>query len=116
MNAHAFYGSNTVRTEKDTEYDVFARVTRMLRQAARDGDTVASIQAVHKNTELWNILASDLSHSDNALPDEVKAGLISLALFSVRHGHSVMNGTATVDALIDVNMSVMKGLRGEVAA
>ncbi|MDO5631694.1 MAG: flagellar biosynthesis regulator FlaF [Paracoccus sp. (in: a-proteobacteria)] len=116
MNAHAPYGSHTVRTAKDSEYDVFARVTRMLRQSANDGGTADSIRAVQKNNELWTILAADLAHPHNGLPDEVKAGLISLAMFSVRHGHAVMNGTATADALIEVNLSVMKGLRGEVAA
>lgn len=57
------------------------------------------------------MLASDLAHPDNALPDDVKAGLLSLAFFSLRHGQKVMAGKATMKVLIDINMSVMRGLR-----
>ena len=88
----------------------------MLRQSARQADNNETIQAVHKNTELWSVLAFDLAQSGNGLPDEVKAGLISLAGFAVRHGQAVMSGNATTDPLIDINLSVMRGLRGEVAA
>ena len=85
----------------------------MLRQSARQADNNETIQAVHKNTELWSALAFDLVEPGNALPDHVKAGLISLAGFAVRHGQAVMAGSATTDPLIDINLSVMRGLRGE---
>ena len=110
------YGAQAVRTARDTEYDIFSRVTRMLRQSAASPNTAANIEAVHKNNQLWTLLAGDLAAPGNALPDEVKAGLLSLAAFAVRHGAAVLAGAATVDALIDINLSVMKGLRGEVAA
>lgn len=109
------YGSNALRSARDTEYDVFSRVTRLLREASRDGRGRDTIFAVYKNNELWTILATDLSDPANALPREVKAGLISLAIFSLRHGKTVLAGDATIDALIEVNIAVMKGLRGEAA-
>lgn len=112
------YGANTnmIRPARDVEYDIFSRVTRMLRQADRRGRSPATIGAVHKNNELWTILAADLADPANALPDEVKAGLLSLAGFSIRHGHQVIAGNADTDALIEINLSVMKGLRTEAAA
>ncbi|MFV0384687.1 flagellar biosynthesis regulator FlaF [Paracoccus sp. (in: a-proteobacteria)] len=109
------YGARALRSDRDTEYDVFSRVTRMMRQAGPMGGA-DEILAVHKNTELWTILAADLAETGNALPDEVKAGLLSLANFSIRHGRAVMSGKATIQPLIDINLSVMKGLRGEVGA
>lgn len=116
MHAPAGYGSNALRTDKDNEYAVFARVTHLLRQAQGAGKAPDAIRAVHKNSELWTLLAADLAHPGNALPDQVKSGLLSLAIFSIRHGRAVMQGEATVDALIDVNISMMKGLRTEAAA
>lgn len=107
------YGANAVRTARDAEYDVISRVTRLLRQSDRSGRSAGTIMAVHKNNQLWTILASDLADPDNMLPDETRAGLLSLAGFSLRHGHAVLAGDATTDALIDINMSIMKGLRGE---
>lgn len=119
MNALAFnhqqgYGNNVLRSARDTEYAVFSRVTRMLRQASASGDIRARIEAVDKNNQLWTILANDLASEGNALPGELRANLLSLASFSLRHGHAVLARGAAVDALVDVNMSIMKGLRGEV--
>ncbi len=106
-------GANVIRPARDVEYDVFSRVTRMLRQAEKRGRTPATINAVHKNDELWTILAADLADPANGLPDEVKAGLLSLAGFSIRQGQEVLAGNADTDVLVEINMSVMKGLRAE---
>lgn len=110
------YNNGALRSARDIEYDAFSRVTRMLRQAGRRCTTPQAVQAVHLNTELWTLLAADLAEPGNALPDETRAGLISLAGFCIRHGHKAMTGEASTDVLIDINMSVMKGLRGEVPA
>lgn len=109
------YGNPALRGARDTEYDIFSRVTRMLRQAPGECKAVATIDAVSKNNELWSLLAADLSHPDNALPDDVKAGLLSLAGYAIRHGNAVLAGGGTTDVLIDINLSVMRGLRGEAA-
>ncbi len=110
------YGSSVVRTARDAEYDVFSRVTRMLRQADTTGDGLDLIAAVDKNNQLWTILASDLAGPGNALPDQVRAGLLSLAGFALRHGHSALSGRAGVAPLIDINMAMMRGLRQEAPA
>lgn len=108
------YGSPALRGARDMEYDIFSRVTRMLRQAPRECIAQETIAAVSKNNELWTILATDLADQNNAIEDQVKAGLLSLAFFSLRHGQLVLAGKANTDSLIEINMSVMKGLRGGV--
>ncbi|MDN5568044.1 MAG: flagellar biosynthesis regulator FlaF [Paracoccus sp. (in: a-proteobacteria)] len=110
------YKTSGLRTARDAEYDVFSRVTRMMRQAGPKADNRDTIMAVHKNTELWSLLAIDLADPGNALPDATKAGLLSLASFAIRHGQSVMAGDMATDSLIDINMTIMRGLRGEVGA
>ena len=109
------YGS-ILRTPRDAEYEVFSRVTRMLRQAAEESHGFYLIAAVHKNNQLWTILATDLASPGNGLPDEVRARLLSLAGFSLRHGHLAMAGKAKVDPLIDINLAMMRGLRQEATA
>lgn len=111
--AEGAYGSRELRSARDAEYDAFSRVTRLLREADRAGRDRDSIFAVYKNNELWTVLASDLSDPANSLPQEVKAGLLSLALFSLRHGRAVLAGGESLAPLIDINIAVMKGLRGE---
>lgn len=108
------YGAQVTRTFRDTEYDAFARVTRLLRKAIANDDRLQIIEAVDHNNRLWTILASDLVSAGNRLPDDAKAGLLSLADFSLRHGRAVMFHKHSPDVLIDINLSVMKGLRGEV--
>ena len=106
------FGYRQVGTARDIEYDAFSRVTRSLQRAQRGEGSL--VQAASSNCELWSTLATDLADDENALPAELRASLLSLAIFSIRHGQSVMSGQRTADALIQVNMSIMKGLRGEV--
>lgn len=79
LTDYGHYGSAGLRTERDSEYDAFSYVTRLLRDAKSSRLGPATVQAIHKNSELWSILATDLAQPDNTLPDETKAGLISLA-------------------------------------
>ena len=110
------YGSSVVRTARDAEYDAFSRVTRMLRQAAEAGHGPGWIDAVDKNNQLWTLLASDLADPGNKLPDQLRAGLLSLAGFALRHGHRALSGKVGIEPLIDINMAMMRGLRQEAAA
>lgn len=107
-------GFQQSRDARDIEYDAFSRVTRNLMKARTDESSL--VRAASDNVELWTVLAADLADEGNALPESLRASLISLAIFSIRHGHQVMNGKAGPDPLIEVNKSIMKGLRGEVAA
>ena len=110
------YGSSILRTPRDAEYEVFSRVTRMLRQADETGHGPDQIAAVDKNNQLWTILASDLADPGNKLPDQVRAGLLSLAGFALRHGHQALAGKVGIAPLIDINMAMMRGLRQEASA
>ncbi len=114
--SNAGYGSSVVRTARDAEYDVFSRVTRMLRQAEAVGHGPDWIAAVDKNNQLWTILASDLADPGNKLPDPVRAGLLSLAGFALRHGHLALSGKVGITPLIDINLAMMRGLRQEAPA
>lgn len=101
--------SEHIRTERDIEYDAFSRVSRALQNARPDSSDLTS--AIHLNTELWTVLASDLASPDNELPDQLKARLLSLAIFSIRHGYRALAGDASVGVLIEINRSIMAGLR-----
>lgn len=99
----------TVRTERSVEYEAFARVTSRLR-GARDADFPELAAAVHDNTRLWIVLAADVATPGNALPEVLRAQLFSLGEFAQSHGRQVLKGGANVDALIDINTAVMRGL------
>lgn len=98
---------------RSIEYQLFAKVTRDL----ADLDDHASdriskrADAAYKNMRLWTALAADLAHQDNALPAEVKSKLFYLYEFTRQHTSKVLAGTAETAVLVDINKSVMRGLR-----
>lgn len=118
MNAYASpYAAAPVhrlRDNREIEYDAFSKATAALK-AAQGGDDLGAItHALHLNTTLWNTLLADLSTKENRMPSELRANLISLALFSTRHAFLVTSRKAEIGPLIDINLAMMRGLRGEV--
>ena len=102
-----------IRTHQSTEYDVFAQITGRMKSAMARGkagypDLVA---ALHDNRRLWILLASDVADADNALPQQLRAQLFYLAEFSLQHTGKVLDGSASAEALVDINTTVMRGLR-----
>ena len=117
---HSAYASAAapIRTERDSEYAVFARVTHALK-SLDESDKRAFTQlaeAVTDNQRLWSTLSEDLMHDGNKLPDALRAQLIGLAEFVRKHSLQVLAGKASIMPLIDINTSIMRGLRGNVEA
>jgi len=102
-----------IRTDRSTEYDVFARITHDIKMATAQGkpDYAALVKALYDNRKLWTILATDVADNTNALPKQLRAQIFYLAKFTEAHSRKVLDGTATADALIDINTSIMRGLR-----
>lgn len=64
------------------------------------------------NERIWMTMRNDLAETGNALSPELKAGLISLALWVETHTQSVLKGEKTVKPLLDINRSIVRGLEG----
>lgn len=114
QNAYA-NPANQIRSTRSIEYDAVVRITRQLRDASLKGrEGFAELaQALHKNRQLWILFASDLVSDGNALPKALQAQLLYLAEFTQVHSAKVLTGEANVRPLLEVNMSVLRGLRGE---
>lgn len=115
--ARAAYGrpETPVRSARKIEYDLFARVTRNLRDAAerKDTDFPAMAAAIYENTRMWRTLALDLANDANGLPPQLRAQLFNLFQFSAEHGRKVLAKQDDVGVLIEINTAVMRGLRAE---
>ena len=112
--ARTAYGTpgTPVRSGRSTEYDLFARVTRRLREsqgASRTG-IKPLVQALHDNQSLWTTLAVDIADDGNGLPRELRARLFYLAEFTRVHTGRVLAGDASAGVLVDINTAVMRGL------
>jgi flagellar biosynthesis activator protein FlaF len=120
MKNYAAYqqSQNTTEHPRDIEYRLLGQVTAALLAAKeKTGNQVALVDAVLWNRNVWSAFRVDLLDPGNQLPKEIKAQLISISLFIERETTEVMNGTADLEALIDINKQIMDGLRpkGEAA-
>lgn len=102
------------RSYKSIEYDILAQITRRLKAAADKGPAgfSALALALHDNKRLWNVFAQDVADPDNKLPDALRARLFYLAEFTHQHTTAVLRRRAQVAPLIDINMAILRGLRG----
>lgn len=119
MSVQAYKQAST-RAEhpRDSEYRLFGEVTRALIAASQSApqDLSVRIDALDWNRRLWSTLAADCAQPENALPEAVRAQIISLSLWVGRHASAVMRGEEDFEALIDVNRSMMQGLAARSAA
>lgn len=118
QNAHAAraYSQNTrtAGTPRSVEYQAFQRVTALLKNADREETPpVERVAAIMKNNQLWSVLAADLLSEGNTLQSDLRANLLSLAEFSRKTGLKAMSGRAEIAALVEVNLMIMRGLRGD---
>jgi flagellar protein FlaF len=95
---------------RTVEHRALTRVTGMLLNGAEKGG-VALAEACHMNRMLWTIFQTDLAQPGNGLPDELKAQLISLAIWVQRYTSKVLFENASIDPLVSVNRSIMDGLK-----
>lgn len=105
----------TLRPMRSIEYEALARATQKLAAAwpNRKADFPALAVALSENLGLWSTLAADVAAPGNALPAKLRAQLFYLYEFSDQHSRKVLDGSAGVDVLIDINTAVMRGLRGQ---
>lgn len=103
------------RSFRSVEYDLLARATHRLKSAwlRRTEDFPALAAALDANQQLWSALAVDVADDGNGLPAALRARLFYLAEFTRKHSRNVLDGTAGVEALADINTAVMRGLRGD---
>jgi len=122
MNSYqARHGYKTVQREmnsdKAIELKVFISVTSALSRVDNEaiGGATQLAEALIDNAKLWNILFIDLVNPDNLLPMDLKSNLISLAEFTQAHTLKVLSGAADHQVLIDMNQSMIAGLRQSAA-
>lgn len=112
----AAYTQTIKETEspRQIERRVVAQVTVALERHAGDAPATPELRdALARNQRLWGAFRADLITESNALPAELRAGLISLSFWVDRHTTQVLEGAATAGPLVDVNRRILAGLRGQ---
>jgi flagellar protein FlaF len=100
-----------VESPRATEHRLMGQVTGEMISAAAAGKTGAAlVGCLHHNREVWSAFSNACATQGNELPPALRGQIISIALWVDRHTSAVIGGRETIDALIDVNRSVMEGL------
>ena len=96
---------------RDIEHRLMGQITGEM-ISARDArkERAELAEPLHRNREMWNLFSADCAAPGNELPDQLRASIISLALWIDRFSSEVIAGRESVDDLIEVNRSVMEGL------
>jgi len=107
QNAHS-----SAESPKQTEYRLFAQVTRALVEAQETENNLDPrvIKALDWNRSIWSHFSTDCGTDGNQLPDETRAAIISLDIWVSKHTTKIMRGEAEIDDLIDINRTIMEGL------
>jgi flagellar biosynthesis activator protein FlaF len=109
---------------RQIERRVFAKITYNLERHAEEYDFSETYldririlsgglrQALLDNLKLWSALKFDLMSPANRLPPDLRAGLLSIAIWVEKQTAQVTGGEDGVLDLIEVNRSILDGLAG----
>jgi flagellar biosynthesis activator protein FlaF len=115
MSLHAYQQAATrAESPRDTEYRLFAQVTRALIEAAElDRSEVGKrADALDWNRRMWSALATNCADPANQLPQSLRASFISLSIWVGKHTTLVIRNQDEIEPLIEINRMIMQGLAG----
>ncbi|WP_425044832.1 flagellar biosynthesis regulator FlaF [Primorskyibacter sp. S87] len=108
------YSSASTRSPKSVEYDALAQITGRIQSQDKKGQRGFKdlVSALHDNKKLWNIFAADVAHTNNPLPADLRARIFYLSEFTNHHTSKVLARQAGIQPLLEINIAVMRGLKG----
>jgi flagellar biosynthesis activator protein FlaF len=102
-----------VADAKDRERQVLDRSIELLRAAAARGrNSNEAVEALFYTRRLWVRLTEDLCHSDNQLDKELKANLISIAIWILNETEKIRKRESNnFQGVIDITTIIRDGLK-----
>lgn len=97
---------------RDRERQALDHTLDVLIRAERAGPrSPQAIEAIYVTRSLWAILVEDLANPENALPEELRAGLISIGLWIMRETDAIRLGKAhSFQGIIEITAMIRDGL------
>lgn len=123
MSVNAY--KRTIRdteSPKDIERRVLSRINARLQELAKDFDVAepkgrvvtSDVQsAIWDNQTFWMTVKADLTNPQNQLGPDIRASLISLAIWVDKASAKVLANEGSLQPLVDINTNIIAGLAGQ---
>lgn len=110
---YAEVASDSASNARERERDALQIAIAKLALAKAHGpQTPQSFEATAYLRRLWSVFLIDLSHEDNALPEKLRASLISIGMWVRREADMIDAGDSkNFEGLIEINQMIAEGLR-----
>lgn len=111
--SYAEIQTDSVADAKDRERQLLSRSIDLLTAAKPGGGgTPEAAEAIHFTNRIWTSFMRDLGSSENELPIELRANLISIGLWLLREAEAVRQGRSdNFDGLIEVTQIIRDGIQ-----
>ncbi len=99
--------------KREMDAAAFSQAAYVMDQARQKlDDKELGERALKYNQMLWSIVQADVSQSDNALPEELKANLMSLSIYVDKQTTKGLSNPSDelFDGLISMNLNIAEGL------
>jgi flagellar protein FlaF len=98
---------------RERERQILTRSIELLEAATQNTKyDKASIEAIYYTRRVWMRLIEDLRSSDNQLSVEVRANLISIAIWILKELENIRRRTSTnYQGIIDITIIIRDGLK-----
>jgi len=111
--SYAEIQTDSIADAKDRERQLLTRSIDLLIAAKEKGPgTVQAVEAIHFMNRVWTSFMQDLGSSENELPKELRANLISIGLWLLREGEAIKQGNSSnFEGLIEVSQIIRDGIQ-----
>lgn len=119
MSLQAYQQAATrAESPRDTEYRLFAQVTRALIEASAldPAEIGRRADALDWNRRVWATFGTLCGEPENKLPPALRASIISLSIWVGKHTSLVIRRQEEIEPLIEINRMIMQGLAGGASA
>ena len=101
------------QTMRARERQAMDRVIAMLRVAQENGlGSRERVEALFYLRRLWMIFLNDLNDPNNELPEQLRAGIISIGIWMMKEIDRVRGGaTDDLTPMIEINVLIRDGLK-----
>jgi flagellar biosynthesis activator protein FlaF len=101
------------QTMRARERQAIDRVIAMLRTAHEKGPgSRERVEALFYLRRLWMIFLNDLNDPNNELPEQLRAGIISIGIWMMKEINRVRDGaTNELSPMIEINALIRDGLK-----